>query len=154
MNQEYIIKKAWALSILGVLPFAWTTFENCFNVHLLQDIFTKPPNLIFFSYGAVILSFLGGIIWGFALQLKGNSNLSAWLLVLSIFPALIAWLAVLLFPQNISWLLLLGGFLSLLKLEHFLQQIAIIPHWFWLIRRNITLIVVSLILLNWFVALR
>jgi hypothetical protein len=153
MNQEYIIKKAWALSILGVFPFAWATLENCFNVHLLQNIFRQSPDLIFFSYGAVILSFLGGIIWGFALHLKGNNNLSAWLLLLSVFPALIAWLAVLLFPQNIAWLLLLGGFLSLLKLEHFLQKIAIIPHWFWLIRRNITLIVVSLILLNWLVAL-
>ncbi len=150
MNEQYIIKKAWALSILGVLPFAWATLEIWLNINWLSGFFGVSAYFIFLSYAAIILSFLGGIMWGGVLHTKGNSSLAGWLLILSVIPALIAWVAVLLFPQNIAWLLLIGGFLSLLKIEHFMQQINLIPYWFWLLRRNITIAVITMILLNWF----
>ncbi len=151
-EQKNIIKIAWSLSILGVLPFVWETFEVCLGGGLLTHFFSRPPAFMFMAYAAIFLSFLGGVMWGSVLQTKGRSDLAGWLLALSIVPALIAWLSVLLFPQNIAWLLLLGGFLFLLKIEHFMSQIGLIPHWFWLLRRQITLLVVAMILLNWIVA--
>lgn len=62
------------------------------------------------NYGAVILSFVGALHWGFAMSVQ---NLSAELrrnrLIWSVIPALIAWLSTLL-PVPVGCLLLIVGF--------------------------------------------
>lgn len=63
------------------------------------------------NYGAVILSFVGALHWGFAMSVQ---NMSAELrrdrLIWSVIPALIAWLSTLL-PVSVGCLLLIVGFL-------------------------------------------
>lgn len=62
------------------------------------------------NYGAVILSFVGALHWGFAMSVQ---NMSAELrrnrLIWSVIPALIAWLSTLL-PVPVGCLLLIVGF--------------------------------------------
>ena len=62
------------------------------------------------NYGAVILSFVGALHWGFAMPVQ---NMSAELrrnrLIWSVIPALIAWLSTLL-PVPVGCLLLIVGF--------------------------------------------
>ncbi|CEL29024.1 hypothetical protein SRM1_02372 [Pseudomonas fluorescens] len=69
------------------------------------------------NYGAVILSFVGALHWGFAMSVQ---NMSAELrrnrLIWSVIPALIAWLSTLL-PVPLGCLLLIVGFVA-----HFWQD--------------------------------
>jgi hypothetical protein len=62
------------------------------------------------NYGAVILSFVGALHWGFAMSVQ---NMSAELrrdrLIWSVIPALVAWLSTLL-PVPVGCLLLIVGF--------------------------------------------
>jgi hypothetical protein len=148
MNQQLLIKRAWLLSIAGLLPFSIITIEIWSGVNFFADIFSANAEFVFFGYGAAILSFLGGIMWAFALNIQGKTHLAIWLLTLSVCPPLVAWCSLMLQPENIAWILLLGGFLSQLKIEHILMQLQIIPNWFWQLRLRISLIVCSLILLN------
>ena len=76
-----------ALGLGGLLPFLatsiglwWQDDERFLQVGLL--------------YGAVILSFLGGIQWGFALHAKAGEG-GGGRLVWSVVPSLVAWGAVL-----------------------------------------------------------
>jgi hypothetical protein len=87
-------------------------------------------------YGAVILSFLGGIRWGFAIQPMNKSDL--WLqLTISVTPSLLAWVA-LLMPQSIGIGLLIIGFLGMLALDlQFVSQ-GRAPRWFSKLRTGLT----------------
>lgn len=96
------------------------------------------------AYGAVILSFLGGIHWGFALA-PGNVGRGlgragvARHLAASVLPALLAW-AALLVPVAVAGLpgapalgcaLLAGGLLAVLLLDRWAARAAAAPSW-WL----------------------
>lgn len=78
---------AWALGLAGLIPF----------VALAGLQWLSPPGwrmlagLALLAYGAVIVSFLGGIHWGLALR-----EPSARQLLWAVTPSLLAWLAVLL----------------------------------------------------------
>jgi Protein of unknown function (DUF3429) len=148
MNETQLSKKAWSLSLAGLLPFAVLTFEIWSNIGFFSDIFKLSAISIFIGYSCIILSFLGGTIWSFAIMMRGRTQLAIWFLTLSVCPALVGFLALLLQPQNIAWLLLIGGFLSQLKIEHILMQLEVIPAWFWQLRMRITAIVCCLISLN------
>jgi hypothetical protein len=116
---------ALVLGAAGVLPFI---------VGGLAALFlTDGPWAVFASdavrfYGAVILSFLGGIRWGFAIQPMNKSDL--WLqLTLSVMPSLLAW-AALLMPQSLGTGLLVLGLVAMLAADlQFVNQ-GRAPCWF------------------------
>ena len=75
------------------------------------------------AYGAVILSFVGALHWGFAmtatgLDEAGRTRLFAW----STVPALVAWPA-LLAPSNVAAMILMAGFIA-----HYLQDRRLARH--------------------------
>lgn len=75
-----------SLGYLGLIPFAagaWLSVSG----DLLISI---EPDFLFASYSAIILSFLGGVLWGRCLSL-GESGLGSKLLLLSNAIALLAW---------------------------------------------------------------
>ena len=80
---------AWLLGLAGLLPFVAAT--------ALQWV--SPPGwrmlaaMALLSYGAVIVSFLGGIHWGLAMRLTPPP---AARLLWGVLPSLLAWLALLL----------------------------------------------------------
>jgi hypothetical protein len=97
-----------------------------------------------FSYGAVILSFVGALHWGIALAAPGlgmrqRSALFAW----SVVPALLAWPALLLYVKPAT-VLLLGGFAA-----HYWQDLRLVrsadgggalPGWYLPLRLRLTLV--------------
>lgn len=95
------------------------------------------------TYSAIILSFLAGIHWAcylfFAQACPRN------LLITSNAVALLAWLSLLAQHQPWSVLLQIFCFLYMLALDYKLQHAAILPQWFYVLRRNATIIVVLLL---------
>jgi len=121
---------AWLLSIAGAIPFisaasaSWLVPEHAVTAWMAQAAFV---------YGAVILSFLGGIHWGRALD--GEDSRPLWFAVT---PALLGWGAVLLEPR-LGIPILGTGFLAQFLVDLFLD----LPPWFRLLRLTITLIVIA-----------
>jgi hypothetical protein len=87
---------ALALGLGGLIPFAigafgvWTGWRSPA---------WPPPSVALQAYGAVILSFLGGIRWGLALG-EADRNRQAVALSVSVLPSLVAWAALLLPPST------------------------------------------------------
>ena len=96
--------------------------------------------LVASTYSTIIISFLAGIHWAcylfFAQRCPRN------LLITSNAVALLAWFSLLAQQQPWSLLLQVFCFLYLLVLDYKMQQAAILPQWFYALRRNATAIVV------------
>jgi Protein of unknown function (DUF3429) len=93
-----------------------------------------------FSYGAVILSFVGALHWGFAMSLPGmTAQQRTGSFVWSVVPALMGWVALLLTPKYAGALLVIGF------LIHFWQDWRLVttvnlPAWYLPMRLRLTLI--------------
>ena len=101
------------------------------------------------AYGAVILSFLGGIQWGFATVYSHSANQNWALLrrlLTSVLPALVAWVG-LLAPQETSFLILSGAFLFVLIGDIRAARSDEAPAWYPLLRWPLTLIVIVSLLI-------
>lgn len=100
---------------------------------------------IFIAYSAVILSFMAGTLWSKWATFQ-NQGLSDLIIVSSNAVALISWIALLLiYLSSLATLLALGllvsGFLSLLYLERFSQDM---DRHYWQLRVNLTIVVTIL----------
>lgn len=94
---------AWVLGLAGVLPF-W----GALVLYLVGPPRLAGPALLgFASYSAIILSFLGGIRWGAAMQGPASA------VALSVIGALVGWGALLLSDPQVA--------IALLGLAHLLQ---------------------------------
>ncbi len=83
---EQMVRAAWILGLAGLVPFvagAWMIATGS-EVIPLPDV----PFAVL-AYGAIILSFLGGIRWGAALNETGRRSPTT--LAQSVVPALVAW---------------------------------------------------------------
>lgn len=97
-----------------------------------------------FAYGAIILSFVGALHWGYALSPGASSSAAvrarrnacfAW----SVVPALIAWLALLL-PPTLASLLLIAGFSVHYRQDRRLAAVASLPAWYLSLRLRLSLV--------------
>ncbi|KAL8584581.1 hypothetical protein ACOMHN_002311 [Nucella lapillus] len=95
---------ALVLGFSGLIPFVAAPSFMIFNqAFLIQIVFAQT------AYGACILSFLGGVRWGFIIP-EGSECPGDWLnFGYSVTPSLVAWTALLL-PQPVSILLVIAGF--------------------------------------------
>lgn len=87
-----------------------------------------------FAYGAIILSFVGALHWGFAMTagplcIESARHQRDACFVWSVVPALIAWLALLLAPL-LSSLLLIAGFIAHYLQDRRLAADAGLPAWY------------------------
>jgi hypothetical protein len=90
------------------------------------------------AYGAVILSFIGALHWGFAMTLQGLAvERRNWMLGWSVVPCLIAF-AALLAHSALGDILLLAGFLLHLWQDQRLASVAALPSWFFPFRLRLT----------------
>ena len=87
-------------------------------------------------YGAVILSFLGGIRWGFAMHPLHQDGRTVQL-TLAVLPSLIGWGALLIAPLA-GVLVLVAGLLLQLVLDLSLVRQARAPVWFARLRTGLT----------------
>jgi uncharacterized membrane protein len=90
------------------------------------------------TYGAVILSFVGALHWGFAMVHPATSGKSApSLYVWSVVPSLMGWVAVLVTPA-LGVGLLVAGFLAHYRQDLRLARLLPLPHWYLPLRLQLT----------------
>jgi hypothetical protein len=95
------------------------------------------------GYGAVILSFMGAVHWGLAMAAQGQGEQRR--LALSVLPALLGWLALLL-PASFGYALLLLGFAALCLLDVLAGKNGLVPSWYPPLRVRLTFgVVLSLL---------
>ena len=125
---------AW-LGYGGLLPFIALTAAS-----LLDTPRSGVLQTLLLNYGAVILSFVGALHWGFAMgtlpmseRMRGISF--AW----SVVPALLAWLALLLDPIAGS-ALMAAGFASHYVQDWRLARQTSLPAWYLPMRLQLSLV--------------
>jgi len=90
------------------------------------------------AYGAVILSFVGALHWGFAMAQIGLSAAErTHCFVWSVVPSLMAWPATLL-PPAAGAVLLIAGFAAHLVQDHRLAARTLLPKWYLPLRWRLT----------------
>jgi hypothetical protein len=95
------------------------------------------------AYGALILSFLGGITWGMAVQ---EQHADKRLYLLSMVPFFMAWASVLLPIWAGVWLLAVA-FLAALGNDYTVSRMNATPSWFFTMRVVLTSVVVACLIL-------
>jgi hypothetical protein len=104
----------YSLGYLGLVPFLVTLLALISG----QTWFLVDNSRLFGTYSAVILSFLGGVLWGRSISL--NSQAAKYLFLFSNGIALLAWLSLLLVEafSSITLGLLITGYAALLLTEY------------------------------------
>ena len=135
---------AW-LGGLGALPFIGLagaapyldSAPRMFAVHALA------------AYGAIILSFLGGVHWGLAIGSRSEVDDPALRtrLIVSVIPSLAAW-AALLVPENQGLFLLAAAVAAMLWVDLRATRLGHAPPWYPKLRLPLTCVVVAALLLG------
>jgi hypothetical protein len=121
------------LGYAGLIPFL--TFSiGCW----LPLPYVTDPLYVLIAYAAIILSFMGAIHWGAAMSSSGNKR--SQYLVVSVVPALAAWIA-LLSPAVAALMILLLGFITLFLYDRAVQRSQAFPAWYIAMRKNLTIVV-------------
>lgn len=142
-HQSRMIATAWFLAGLGALPFVLMALAGI----VLPEFAAARlgGDAAFLGYGAVILSFMGGVRWGRALTLD-KPALAAEQMILSVAPSLAAWLA-LLIDRPWSLVLLLTCFAIQAAWDMSSARTGLLPSWFGRLRLAISVIVIASIAL-------
>lgn len=114
-----------AAGYAGLIPFVVAAGASWLGIALP---FGADGVMLAQTYGAVILSFLGGIRWGVALSPLSGAVRGKHI-ALSVLPPLAAWVAVLM-PAPIALTLLLAGFAAQLYWDLRAYRSGLIPQWF------------------------
>lgn len=125
---------AW-LGYGGLLPFVATALVSWLEPNhrsFWQDMLV--------GYGAVILSFVGALHWGFAMVHpdtagKPMNGMYAW----SVLPSLLGWVALLVHPAA-AVTLLVAGFLAQYRQDLRLARVLVLPPWYLPLRLQLTLV--------------
>ena len=135
------------LGLAGLLPFLWgaaTTLMPQFGLTMsgyLGSRFIGPYVQLY--YGAIILSFMSGVLWGFATKAEGTKATGGY--ILSVLPALWAFFmtggGAITASMN-----LIAGFLGLLLLDWQFWRQGLAPAWWMHLRVLLTAIVVACLL--------
>lgn len=125
---------ALALGIAGLIPFVGLAGVIAVNAHLPATDAWRVLTL----YGAVILSFMGGVHWGLAMARGQSSGYAA-----SVAPAIAAWFAVAFLPARPATTVLAFGFALLLLYDLAAVRRGDAPIWYAPLRRGLTAIVVG-----------
>ncbi len=144
MRDTKIPRAALLLGLAGLLPFVWgvltpwvAALENL-TLRTLGPRFVGPYILL--SYGTVILSFMSGVLWGFATRATGA--VAATGCALSVIPALWAFFFVGGGPVAAA-IYLIAGFIALLGLDWLFWKQRLAPAWWMQLRLLLTGIVVA-----------
>ncbi len=130
------------LGLAGLVPFVWgalTTVSDplaTWAAATLGGRFVGP--YIQLSYGAVILSFMSGVLWGFATKTSGPRAATGY--ALSVIPALWAFFMTGGGPVG-AGMNLMFGFLGLLALDFAFWRWGLAPAWWMNLRVLLTAIV-------------
>lgn len=137
------------LGVAAVIPFVWSAMTTLsdplavWSVRILSARFTGPYVGIFF--GAVMLSFSSGILWGFAPRARdGKASLGY---ALAVLPALWAF-AMTGGGARSAALNLSIGFLATLVLDALFTRYRLAPDWWMALRLPLTFVIVTCLLIS------
>ncbi|MCK7460370.1 DUF3429 domain-containing protein [Idiomarina aminovorans] len=108
----------YILGFLGLVPFLASSLAALMHTGAFWGI---QPLEFLITYGAIILSFLGGILWGRALH-RAESEKTMGLLLFSNVFALLAWFTILIHAPAWSLGLQMAGFALVLYIEQKLAR--------------------------------
>jgi hypothetical protein len=132
-----IPRAALLLGLAGLIPFLWGAATvlrpdlGDWGTRSLGPQFIGPYVQLF--YGAIILAFMSGVLWGFAAKAEGG----AWGYALSVIPALWAFVMTGQGPVS-AGVNLMVGFLALLALDWNFWRNGLAPAWWMKLRIMLT----------------
>ncbi len=142
-----IPRPALILTALGVLPFLWgalTVLHPSYGQMVAAGFgprFTGPYIGLF--YGSVILSFMSGVLWGFATKAAGRRAALAY--TLSVLPALWAFFMTGGGPEPAARALM-AGFAGIVVLDWLYHRWGLAPDWWLHLRLPVTAVVLLCLL--------
>ncbi|MEL6806392.1 MAG: DUF3429 domain-containing protein [Pseudomonadota bacterium] len=132
------------LGLLGLIPFIWGAASvmvddfAALGLQYLGPRFIGP--YVQLAYGTVILSFMSGVLWGFATKASGAQAATGY--SLSVLPALWAFFMIGGGPTAAA-INLIFGFLGVLMLDFAFFRWGLTPPWWMGLRILLTAIVVA-----------
>ena len=128
----------------GVLPFVWSVATQISPTFADAALRTLGPRFIGpyvgLVYGTIILSFMSGVLWGFATRATGRTATMGY--ALSVIPALWAFFFVGNGPVSAA-LMLAVGFAGLLGLDYLFWRQGLAPAWWMQLRLPLTTAVIA-----------
>lgn len=134
-----IPRSALILGLLGLLPFVWgagTVLSP--SLAALAANWLGPMFMgleVLQAYGVVILSFMSGVLWGFATKTTGRAAMAGY--SLSVLPALWAFFGGNGAPHHAA-INLFVGFVALLMLDYRFARQGLAPVWWMPLRLMLT----------------
>lgn len=132
------------LGLAGLLPFIWGAISavspgaQAWGIEIFGPRFVGPFVSLF--YGAIILSFMSGVLWGFAARLEEQQAATGFFL--SVIPALWVFFTTGSGASN-SAITLMIGFLGVLVLDWYFWRMGAAPDWWMQLRMILTAVVVG-----------
>ncbi len=143
-DDRRIPRPALALGLAGLLPFLWSAATHLSPALLGWAGQWLPPMFlgayVGITYGTVILSFMSGVLWGFATRAEGTEAAAAY--ALSVIPALWVFFMVTDATAN-SVIFLAAGFVGLLLLDAMYSAWGLAPRWWLRLRVMLTVVVLA-----------
>ncbi len=140
-DRRRIPAAALILGVAGLIPFLWSAATHLSPALAGWAGGFLPPMFIGayvgLTYGTVILSFMSGVLWGFAA--KGEEFLPY---ALSVIPALWCFFTVT-DASDTSSILLIAGFAGLLMLDATYAAQGLAPAWWMRLRLPLTAVVIG-----------
>lgn len=144
MTAVSIPRSALILGLAGVIPFGWGALTVVSDAAAQWGLSTLGPRFIGpyvqLYYGAVILSFMSGVLWGFATKAENGQAATGY--GLSVIPALWAFFMTGGGPDS-AGLNLIIGYLGLLMLDFAFWRWGLAPAWWMQLRVLLTVLVVA-----------
>jgi hypothetical protein len=154
---------AFALSLAGLIPFIILG-----GVVLLDPVASDIAIQVLISYGAVILSFIGAVHWGFALRDTAHPvngvpltpavlGAERKLLMFGVVPAIIGWIALLAAlhfqAPGVALFLLLAGFFITIVVETIGRGRGVVAGNYLVMRWTVSVVVLIILLIVLFAVL-
>jgi hypothetical protein len=146
---QTIPKAPLILGLSGLLPFIWGALS-----HVCPEIMEWGTNWVGAgllgtaaqtSYGVVILSFMSGVLWGFATKAQGQKATACY--AMSVLPALWAFLVISsTLDAKTSYLMV--GFIGILILDVVFYHLGLTPRWWLRLRVLLSAIVLGCLSAN------
>lgn len=129
---EHDVETATRLTLWGLLPFVITAGACWFVPAQWYDAVATA----LVGYGALILTFVGAVHWGVALGARrpAGDSVRLWL---SIGPALVAWVSLML-PTTAALLVVASALATMLFIDLALARQAVLPVWYARLRTPVT----------------
>ena len=125
-----IPKSALILGLAGLLPFYWGVVTIYSEAAMALTIDVVGPRFVGpyvgLAYGTVILSFMSGVLWGFATKANGAQATTGY--ALAVLPALWAFFMIGGGPVSAA-MNLIAGFIALLVLDFAFWTWSLAPRW-------------------------